>query len=220
MVWTTADIPDQTGKVAVVTGANGGLGLEVARELARKGGHVVMAARDHAKAETARGLIDNEIPDASLQLVALDLASLTSVHQAATQVLADHPHIDILVNNAGVMAIPERRTADGFEMQLAVNHLGHFALTAQLLAALLQSPRRPDGLGHQHRPARRPPPRPGQPPPARALRSLAGLRAVQAGQRPLRPRAGAAVPGRRSADQKHGGPPRVHQHRPAGAQRP
>ena len=76
MTWTTADIPDQSGRVAVVTGANGGLGLEVARELARKGGHVVMAARDHAKAETARASIYNKIPDASLQLVALDLASL------------------------------------------------------------------------------------------------------------------------------------------------
>jgi NAD(P)-dependent dehydrogenase (short-subunit alcohol dehydrogenase family) len=139
MAWTTADIPDQSRRVAVVTGANGGLGLEVARELARKGGHIVMAARDQAKAEAARASIRGEIPDASLELQPLDLASLASVGEAAGRILADHPRIDLLVNNAGVMGIPERRTEDGFEMQLAVNHLGHFALTAQLLPALLQS---------------------------------------------------------------------------------
>jgi NAD(P)-dependent dehydrogenase (short-subunit alcohol dehydrogenase family) len=137
--WTTANIPDQSRRVAVVTGANGGLGLEVARELARKGGHVVMAARDQAKAEAARASILSEIPDASLESQPLDLASLASVREAAARILADHPRIDILVNNAGLMAIPERRTEDGFEMQLGVNHLGHFALTAQLLPALLQS---------------------------------------------------------------------------------
>ena len=139
MAWTTSDIPDQSGRVAVVTGANGGLGLEVARQLARKGGHVVMAARDQAKGESARASIRGELPGASLELVPLDLASLASVRQAAAAILAGHPRIDILVNNAGVMAIPERRTEDGFEMQLAVNHLGHFALTAQLLPGLLQS---------------------------------------------------------------------------------
>ena len=97
MAWTTADIPDQSGRVAVVTGANGGLGLEVARELARWGGQVVMAARDQAKAEAAVASIRGELPDA------------------------------FLINNAGVMGIPEQRTTDGFESQLAVNHLGHFA---------------------------------------------------------------------------------------------
>src|ERR671912_1373762 len=139
MAWTTADIPDQSGRVAVVTGANGGLGLEVARELARKGGHVVMAARDQAKAEAARTSIHHEVPDASLELQPLDLASQRSVREAAAQLLAGQPTIDILVNNAGVMGIPERRTGDGFELQLAVNHLGHFALTALLLPALLAS---------------------------------------------------------------------------------
>ena len=140
MAWTTADIPDQSGRVAVVTGANGGLGLEVARELARKGGRVVMLARDQAKAEAARASIRDELPDASLELRPLDLASLASVGEAAARILADHPRIDVLVNNAGVMGVPERRTTDGFELQLAVNHLGHFALTAHLLSALLQSP--------------------------------------------------------------------------------
>ena len=140
MAWTTSDIPDQSGRVAVVTGANGGLGLEVARQLARKGGHVVMAARDQAKGESARASIRGELPGASLELVPLDLASLASVRQAAAAILAGHPRVDILANNAGVMAIPERRTEDGFEMQLAVNHLGHFALTALLMRALLRSP--------------------------------------------------------------------------------
>jgi NAD(P)-dependent dehydrogenase (short-subunit alcohol dehydrogenase family) len=139
MAWTAVDIPDQSGRVAVVTGANGGLGLEVARELARKGGHVVMAARDQAKAEAARASIHDEVPDASLELQPLDLASQRSVREAAAQILAGQPRIDILINNAGVMAVPERRTADGFELQLAVNHLGHFALTALLLPALLAS---------------------------------------------------------------------------------
>jgi NAD(P)-dependent dehydrogenase (short-subunit alcohol dehydrogenase family) len=139
MAWTAADIPDQSDRVAVVTGANGGLGLEVARELARKGGHVVLAARDQAKAEAARASIRDEVPGASLELQPLDLASLASVGEAAGAILAGHPRVDVLVNNAGLMGIPERRSEDGFEMQLAVNHLGHFALTARLLPALLAS---------------------------------------------------------------------------------
>jgi len=98
-----------------------------------------MASRDQAKAEAAHGSIRADVPDASLELRPLDLASLASVHEAAASILAAHPRIDILVNNAGLMGIPERRTEDGFELQLAVNHLGHFALTAQLLAALLRS---------------------------------------------------------------------------------
>ena len=140
MAWSTADIPDQAGRVAVVTGANGGLGLEVARELARKGARVVMAARDPAKAEQARASIRAEIPDAGLEPRPLDLASLASVRAAAEAILVEHPRIDVLVNNAGVMGIPERRTEDGFEMQFGVNHLGHFALTALLMPALLASP--------------------------------------------------------------------------------
>ncbi len=139
MAWSTADIPDRSGRVAVVTGANGGLGLEVARELARKGARVVMAARDQAKADEARSSILAEIPDASLEPRPLDLASLASVREAAAAIVASHPAIDVLVNNAGVMGIPERRTEDGFEMQFGVNHLGHFALTALLLPALLSS---------------------------------------------------------------------------------
>ena len=137
MTWTAADIPDQSGRVAVVTGANGGLGLEVARQLAGHGALVVMAARDQAKAASARDSIRGQVPNAALELQPLDLASLASVRQAAAAVLAGHRRVDILVNNAGLMAIGERRTEDGFEMQLGVNHLGHFALTAWLLPALL-----------------------------------------------------------------------------------
>ena len=139
MSWTTADIPDQTGKIAVVTGANGGLGLEVTRELARNGAHVVMAARDQAKARTALAEVIATIPDASVELVELDLGSLASVRAATTRILERHQRIDVLVNNAGVMGIPRGETADGFEVQFGVNHLGHFALTALLMPALLRS---------------------------------------------------------------------------------
>lgn len=139
MSWTTNDIPDLTGRTAVVTGANGGLGLETARALAGAGAHVVMAARNPEKTAGARESILGSHPGASLEAVPLDLGSLASVREAADRILAGHERIDILVNNAGVMAVPERRTEDGFEMQLGVNHLGHFALTAHLLPALLRA---------------------------------------------------------------------------------
>jgi len=139
MGWTTADIEDLTGRVAVVTGASGGLGLETTRELARHGAHVVMAVRSPDKAAAVRDALIAEIPGASLEIVTLDLASLASVRDAADAILAAHPAVDILVCNAGVMGIPYAETADGFEMQLGVNHLGHFALTAHLAPALLRS---------------------------------------------------------------------------------
>jgi NAD(P)-dependent dehydrogenase (short-subunit alcohol dehydrogenase family) len=139
MAWTTADIPDLTGRAAVVTGANGGLGLETARALAGAGAHVVMAARNQGKAVAAKADIRASHPKASLEVVPLDLGSLESVRAAGDRILAGHDRVDILVNNAGLMAIPERRTADGFEMQFGVNHLGHFALTALLLPALLRA---------------------------------------------------------------------------------
>lgn len=140
MSWSTKDIPDLKGRVAVVTGANGGLGLETARALAAAGAHVVMAARNQEKAKAAEEGILAENPSASLEVVPLDLASLASVESAASQILSAHPQIDILVNNAGVMAISKRSTAEGHEMQLGVNHLGHFALTARLLPGLLAAP--------------------------------------------------------------------------------
>jgi NAD(P)-dependent dehydrogenase (short-subunit alcohol dehydrogenase family) len=140
MSWTAADIPDQSGRVAVITGANGGLGQESARELARKGAHVVMAARNQEKAAAAEADIRAELPDASLEVIELDLGSLDSVRAAAAKILADHGTIDLLLNNAGLMAMPESRTADGFEMQFGVNHLGHWTLTARLLPAILAAP--------------------------------------------------------------------------------
>ena len=140
MSWSTGDIPDQSGRVAVVTGANGGLGLETARELARKGALVLMAVRNQQKAEAAVADIRGTVPDASLELVSLDLSSQQSVRDAAEKILRDHERIDLLINNAGVMGIPERKTVDGYEMQFGVDHLGHWTLTALLLPALLNTP--------------------------------------------------------------------------------
>ncbi len=139
MAWTPDDIPDLTGRVAVVTGANGGLGLVSTHELAAKGAHVVMAARDQDKARTAEKQVRARNPEASVEVVPLDLGSLASVAEAADTIGSKHERIDLLINNAGVMAMPERRTADGFEMQFGVDHLGHFALTAHLLPALLRA---------------------------------------------------------------------------------
>jgi len=139
-MWTAADVPDQHGRTAVVTGANGGLGLVTARELASKGAHVVMAVRDRDKAARAIQEIRASVPDARLELVALDLSAQASVREAADRILAAHDHLDLLVNNAGVMGIAEARTIDGFEMQFGVDHLGHWTLTALLLPALLRRP--------------------------------------------------------------------------------
>lgn len=139
MSWTTADIPDLSGKVAVVTGANGGLGFESAKALAGAGAHVVMAARNREKAQAARAEILAAHPQASLEIVDLDLGSLESVRRAAATISGSHPAVDMLINNAGLMAMPERRTADGFEMQFGVNHLGHWVLTARLLRSLVSA---------------------------------------------------------------------------------
>lgn len=139
-MWTADDIPHQKGRVAVVTGSNGGLGFEVARALARKGATVVMAARNQQRSREAQGAITAEAPEAKLELRELDLASLDSVRACAEGIAAEHDRIDVLVNNAGVMGIPEQTTADGFEMQLGVNHLGHFVLTRRLLPGLLNAP--------------------------------------------------------------------------------
>lgn len=141
MAWTPDDIPDLTGTTAVVTGANGGLGLVTTHELAAKGAHVVMAARDQDKARAAEEQVRARNPEASVEVVPLDLGSLVSVRKAAVQILEAREQIELLVNNAGVMAMPERRTVDGFEMQFGVDHLGHFALTAHLLPALLAADR-------------------------------------------------------------------------------
>ncbi|WP_062465457.1 SDR family NAD(P)-dependent oxidoreductase [Demequina maris] len=140
MTWTADDIPDLTGRTAVITGANGGLGLASTIALARRGAHVVMAARDPAKTDDARATVLAEVPEASLEAVPVDLASQASVREAAEAIAFAHPVIDILLANAGVMAMPERRTEDGFETQLAVNHLGHWTLISRLLPSLVAAP--------------------------------------------------------------------------------
>lgn len=140
MTWSTADMPDQTGRVAVVTGANGGLGLASATALAGRGAHVVMAARNQEKARAARDEILAAHPRAALEIVELDLGSLASVERAATEIVAAHDRIDILMLNAGVMAMPEGTTVDGFERQLGINVLGHWALTSHLLPTVVGTP--------------------------------------------------------------------------------
>jgi NAD(P)-dependent dehydrogenase (short-subunit alcohol dehydrogenase family) len=134
--WDVQDIPDQTGRVAVVTGANSGLGLVTARELARAGARVVLACRNLDKGHAAIAEIRAAVPEAQVQLEELDLASLASVRGFAERFVATHDGLDLLINNAGVMAAPRRRTADGFELHFGTNHLGHFALTTALLETM------------------------------------------------------------------------------------
>jgi NAD(P)-dependent dehydrogenase (short-subunit alcohol dehydrogenase family) len=138
--WTTSDIPDQTGRTAVVTGANTGLGYETAAALAAKGAHVVLAVRNLEKGKAAAALIGNHNPGASVAVQELDLTSLDSVRAAADSLRGDHPSIDLLINNAGVMFTPKDTTKDGFELQFGTNHLGHFALTNLLLDRVLAAP--------------------------------------------------------------------------------
>jgi len=138
--WTPTDLPDQSGRTSLVTGANSGLGLQTSLELARHGGRVLLGVRDPQKGEQALARIRREVPDASVELVTLDLASLAQVRAAAAEVADRVPALDLLVDNAGVMAVPRRLTEDGFEQQLGTNHLGHFALTGLLLPALLAAP--------------------------------------------------------------------------------
>jgi NAD(P)-dependent dehydrogenase (short-subunit alcohol dehydrogenase family) len=132
--------PDLTGTTAVVTGANTGLGFAASAVLAAEGAHIIMAARNHDKASVAADRIRKSTPQAAVEVVELDLSSLESVREAAARISAHHAYVDILVNNAGVMALPEGRATDGFETQFGVNHLGHWALTAQLLPATRTSP--------------------------------------------------------------------------------
>jgi NAD(P)-dependent dehydrogenase (short-subunit alcohol dehydrogenase family) len=140
--WDTGEMPSLDGRTAVVTGANSGLGLVTARELARAGAHVVIAVRDVEKGRGALERIRSALSpgDVALDVVRLDLADLSSVRAGAQQLAESHPRLDVLINNAGVMAPPRRLTADGFESQLGTNHLGHFALTGLLLTTLLAAP--------------------------------------------------------------------------------
>jgi len=134
--WTVADIPSQKGKNILVTGANAGLGLASAHILAGKGANVIMACRYMPKAEEARESILAEFPDASLDIVHLDLADLSSVSAAAAKINEKYSQLHVLMNNAGMNTFRRRETTDGFELTLATNHLGHFALTAQLFDLL------------------------------------------------------------------------------------
>jgi NAD(P)-dependent dehydrogenase (short-subunit alcohol dehydrogenase family) len=138
--WTAGDIPDQSGRSVVVTGANSGLGLVTARELARAGASVVLACRNTSKGEQARSQIDAAVPGADVSLEALDLADLESVRAFAGRLAGERSQLDLLINNAGIMAPPRRLTADGFESQFGTNHLGHFALTGLLLGLLSAAP--------------------------------------------------------------------------------
>ncbi len=131
--WSEHDIPDQTGRIALITGANSGIGWDAARALAEHGARVVLACRTRSKAQDAKERILDRAPGATIDLVDLDLSSLASVREAAAQVTGDYEHLDVLVNNAGIMAVPDQRTADGFEMQFGTNHLGHFAFTGLVL---------------------------------------------------------------------------------------
>jgi NAD(P)-dependent dehydrogenase (short-subunit alcohol dehydrogenase family) len=140
MSWKATDIPSQSGKVAVVTGGNGGLGLETVRQLTARGAAVVIGARNLEKAAAARSQIESTVPGAAIGILQLDLGSLASIAAFTAAVKAAHPRVDLLFNNAGVMAVKEGTTADGFETQFGTNHLGHFALTMHLLPSLLAAP--------------------------------------------------------------------------------
>jgi NAD(P)-dependent dehydrogenase (short-subunit alcohol dehydrogenase family) len=137
--WSTDEIPDLTGRRAVVTGITGGLGFSTARELARHGADLVVTARNASKAAEYLDRLRDDVPGATVDLVLLDLASLADAKRAASDVAAAYDHVDILINNAGIMATPKNTTADGFELQIGTNHLGHFAWTATLWPLLKAS---------------------------------------------------------------------------------
>jgi NAD(P)-dependent dehydrogenase (short-subunit alcohol dehydrogenase family) len=138
--WTSDDVPDQHGRLAVVTGANTGLGFETAQVLAARGASVVLAVRDIEKGKHAAARIAGTAPGANVTVQPLDLTSLESIRAAADELRAKHPRIDLLINNAGVMFTPKQTIRDGFELQLGTNHLGHFALTGLLLEQMLPVP--------------------------------------------------------------------------------
>ena len=138
--WTSDDVLGQQGRLAVVTGANTGLGFETAQVLAARGASVVLAVRDIEKGKRAAARIAGTVPGANVMVQPLDLTSLDSVRAAAGELRARHPRIDLLINNAGVMLTPRQTTRDGFELQFGTNHLGHFALTGLLLEQMLPVP--------------------------------------------------------------------------------
>ena len=140
--WTPREMPPQEGRLAIVTGANSGIGYQAARYLSRAGATVILACRNAEKGDAARAKIISENRAAKVEVRVLDVADLDSVRRFATEFINGGKALDLLINNAGVMAIPERRTTpQGFEMQFGTNHLGHFALTGLLLSALLRQPK-------------------------------------------------------------------------------
>ena len=139
--WTAQQIPSQAGKVALITGANSGIGYQAAVELARHGAHVLLACRNEVKGQAALARLHKDAPGSSAELVMLDMAFLASIRAFAAQFAGRGVPLDLLINNAGVMALPKREvTADGFERQFGTNHLGHFALTGLLMPQLLAAP--------------------------------------------------------------------------------
>lgn len=141
MVWTEDHLPDQQGQVALITGANSGIGFETARALADHGATVIMACRNERRATNAARNIREAVQGADLRIENCDLASLSSIEACANRVQNDGISIDVLINNAGIMGVPYRETADGFESQFGINHLGHFALTGQLFSTLSDTSR-------------------------------------------------------------------------------
>jgi NAD(P)-dependent dehydrogenase (short-subunit alcohol dehydrogenase family) len=139
--WNTTDIPDQSAKIVVITGANSGIGFAAAKAMAEKGARVIFACRSQERGSAAVRSISSVHPSANVELILLDLADLASVHAFASEFSERYDSLDILINNAGLMALPRSTTADGFEMQFGVNHLGHFALTGLLMNRLLAADR-------------------------------------------------------------------------------
>ena len=210
--WTAADIPDQTGRTIVITGANSGLGLRSAEALAAKGARVLMACRNATKAAAALEQVKAKATGAPPEVRTLDLSSLASVRACAEELNAELDHLDVLMNNAGIMAVPKAKTVDGFESQMGTNHLGHFALTGLLLPTLLKAPepRVVTVSSNGHRLGRidfddlffeRHP-----------LLAVAGLRADQARQPAVHQRA--AAPRRRSTAPRSRPPPPIPATRP------
>jgi NAD(P)-dependent dehydrogenase (short-subunit alcohol dehydrogenase family) len=138
--WTEKNIPNQSGKIAIVTGSSSGIGYEAARILAKKNATVIIAVRNLEKGEYARSKIKSENPDANLDIIKLDLADLSSVKSFVKEFKSKYNKLDMLINNAGVMIPPYTKTKDGFELQFGTNHLGHFALTLQLLDVIEKTP--------------------------------------------------------------------------------
>ena len=138
--WTAENIPDLTGKVIIITGANSGIGYEAAKEFARKGAQIILASRNLDKAQSALSQIQSEIPETNAEILKLDLANLKSIHQFTEIFKTKYDRLDVLLNNAGIMMVPYGKTSDGFERQFGTNHLGHFALTGLLIDLLLKTP--------------------------------------------------------------------------------